>query len=108
MKSSVFFTTALCLSCFAALLLRFHRQPSNTESALAVPTSKAGSVPNRAAVLGNYGKIPLSFEANQGQADPQVKFLSHSGQMTLLLTSDEALIAFAGSAPKPNGNRKVG
>ena len=26
-------------------------------------------------VLAAYGKLPLSFEANDGQADPQVKFL---------------------------------
>src|SRR2546425_13336999 len=25
----------------------------------------------------SYGRLPLSFEINEGQADPQVKFLSH-------------------------------
>src|SRR5215469_4109117 len=105
MKSSVFFATALCLSCFAALPLLFHRQPSKKLSQRE-ESAHAASVPNHAAVLNNYGKIPLSFEANQGQADPRVKFLSRSGQMTLLLTLDEALMAFAGSAPEPNRGGK--
>jgi hypothetical protein len=33
-----------------------------------------------------YGQLPLSFEANQGQADPQVGFLSHGSGYTLFLT----------------------
>ena len=30
-----------------------------------------------------YGKLPLSFEANRGQTDSQVKFLSRGGGSTL-------------------------
>jgi len=40
----------------------------------------------------NYGKLPLSFEANQGQTDARVKFLSHGGGYTLFLTADEAVL----------------
>jgi beta-propeller repeat-containing protein len=35
--------------------------------------------------------LPLSFEANQGQADERVKFLSHGQGYTLFLRSSEAL-----------------
>ncbi|PYV02717.1 MAG: hypothetical protein DMG26_10790, partial [Acidobacteria bacterium] len=35
-----------------------------------------------------YGKLPLSFEANQGQTDRRVKFLSRGSGYTLLLTGD--------------------
>src|SRR5881397_3749873 len=43
-------------------------------------------------VLAAYGKLPLSFEANDGQADPQVKFLSRGSGYTLFLTSTEAVL----------------
>jgi len=39
-----------------------------------------------------YGKLPLTFEANRGQTDSQVKFLARSGRSTLFLTSSEALL----------------
>ncbi|MGI9105987.1 MAG: SBBP repeat-containing protein [Pyrinomonadaceae bacterium] len=39
------------------------------------------------------GQVPLSFEANHGQADPQVKFLSRGGGQTLFLTATEAVFA---------------
>lgn len=38
-----------------------------------------------------YGKLPLSFEANQGQTDPQVKFLSRGNGYSLFLTPTEAV-----------------
>lgn len=50
----------------------------------------------------SYGKLPMSFEANEGQADDQVKFLSRGDGYTLLLTSDGALLQ---SANKPSTQR---
>jgi len=44
-------------------------------------------------VAANYGKLPLSFEANHGQTDPQVKFLSRGHGYSLFLTGDEAVLA---------------
>src|SRR5437016_160104 len=43
-------------------------------------------------VLAAYGKLPLSFEANQGQTDPQVRFLSRGSGYTLFLTPTEAVL----------------
>ena len=34
----------------------------------------------------SYGRLPLSFEINEGQADPRVKFLSHGPGYDLFLT----------------------
>ena len=34
----------------------------------------------------NYGKIPLSFEANRGQTDARVQFLSRGSGYALFLT----------------------
>ena len=39
-----------------------------------------------------YGKLPLSFEANQGQSDAQVEFLSRGSGYTLFLTPSEAVL----------------
>jgi phospholipase C len=53
-------------------------------------------------ILEEYGKLPLSFESNQGQTDPQVKFLSRSSGYTLFLTTDEAVFSLRGN--RANGN----
>jgi hypothetical protein len=36
----------------------------------------------------SYEKMPLSFEANHGQAEPQVKFISHGAGHTFFLTDN--------------------
>ncbi len=43
-----------------------------------------------------YGSLPLSFEANHGQIDSRVKFMSRMGRCTLFLTSDEAVLTLVG------------
>lgn len=43
-------------------------------------------------VTTNYGALPLSFEANAGQANASVKFLSRVGGYGLFLTADEAVL----------------
>jgi sugar lactone lactonase YvrE len=40
-----------------------------------------------------YGKLPLSFEANWGQADPHVRFLSRGNGYSLFLTDKEAVLS---------------
>jgi hypothetical protein len=47
-----------------------------------------------------YGKLPLTFEANHGQTDARVKFLSHTRGYTLFLTGDEAVLALRGNHVK--------
>lgn len=49
----------------------------------------------RAQALEGYGRLPRIFEANIGQSDPQVKFLSRSRGASLFLTADEAVLALA-------------
>lgn len=45
-----------------------------------------------------YGKLPLSFEANEGQFDSRVKFVSRSAGCAMYLTSTEAILQLARSA----------
>ncbi len=54
----------------------------------------------QARILDGYGKLPLSFEANYGQTDAQVKFLSRAGGYSLFLTRDEAVFAWSGRNAK--------
>jgi hypothetical protein len=92
------------LALIAALLLA---------PALVRPLPAQAPKPKRAAPAGNgsqdtgkpknlrpaeaYGRLPLSFEANDGQTDRRVRFVSHSGRQTLFLTSTEAVLASSGS-----------
>jgi sugar lactone lactonase YvrE len=51
----------------------------------------------------NYGNLPLSFTANQGQADKSVKFLTRGQGYDLYLTANEAVLAL--SKPVPRADR---
>ncbi len=50
-------------------------------------------------ILSNYRKLPLSFEANQGQTDKRVKFLSRGDGYSLFLTSTDAVLTLRKPAP---------
>jgi hypothetical protein len=41
------------------------------------------------------GRLPLAFEANQGQSDPRVRFLSRGDGYSLFLTDTEAVLALS-------------
>jgi hypothetical protein len=62
-------------------------------------TGPGPTLQKRAAALSEYGKLPLSFEANRGQTDGQVKFLSRGSGFSLFLTGDEAVIALKKTGP---------
>ena len=47
----------------------------------------------RARLVANYGKLPLAFEANQGQTNARVKFLSRGSGYTLFLTPTDAVLS---------------
>jgi Beta-propeller repeat/Divergent InlB B-repeat domain/Domain of unknown function DUF11 len=57
---------------------------------------------------GAYGDLPLSFEANRGQADSQVKYLARGRGYTLFLTPKETVLALRHASPaakqKPGAN----
>jgi hypothetical protein len=50
----------------------------------------------------SYGKLPLHFEANQGQAHQDVRFLARGPGYSLYLTAGEAVLVLA----KPNPERQ--
>src|SRR5690242_316184 len=48
--------------------------------------------PMKAEIADHYGKLPLSFEANEGQTDPEVKFISHGPGYDMFLTATGAVL----------------
>lgn len=60
----------------------------------------------RARAVQPFGKFPLSFEANQGQTESQVKFLSRGRGHSLFLTANEAAPALSKSKPENHQDTK--
>ena len=73
---------------------RMPKEPSERSS-----SPETTTVGGRAVWREQYARLPLSFEANLGQTDPRVKFLSRGGGYTLFLTKSEAALTLHGSKP---------
>ena len=94
-------TLAVCLAAaglvgiglLVALLARGAPAPGYSASASAAK-AKAG-------LAQAYGKLPLRFEENRGQSDPQVKFLSRGAGYSLFLTEREAVLSLIKKAKPP-------
>jgi len=54
-------------------------------------------------LLEAYGRLPLSFEANRGQTDPQVKFLARGRGYTLFVTDSEAVLSLRARSLEAKG-----
>src|SRR5450631_3958924 len=63
---------------------------AGTGTGLGEPPPKPAPVPEPKA-RGELLSLPLTFEANQGQTDPAVKFLSRGDGYALFLTPDSAV-----------------
>ena len=55
--------------------------------------------PQESKIRGSYVKVPLHFEANQGQTDPAVNFLSRGRGYSVFLTPTEAVIVLGKQGP---------
>src|SRR5579872_346017 len=64
-------------------------------AAVSVSSGVAGQVSaaSRVSVKDAYGRLPLSFEENRGQAPESVRFISRGHAHTLLLTNRGAVLA---------------
>jgi hypothetical protein len=80
------------LSLFAIAWFGLHQSLQASENML--PDGQVHAAPTKIHpnLVANYGKLPLSFEANQGQVHGPVKFLSHGRGYTIFLTGDEAVL----------------
>src|ERR1700739_1312729 len=65
-----------------------------------------GAPAQRASIVEGYGRLSLAFEANEGQTDPQVKFVSRGAGYSLFLTTSEAVLTLRRAARHdPNSRR---
>ncbi|TAL50061.1 MAG: hypothetical protein EPN89_05315, partial [Methylovulum sp.] len=53
-------------------------------------------------VAAQYGKLPMSFEANRGQTDAAVRFLSRGAGYALYITPTEAVFSLRKAGTKPD------
>jgi hypothetical protein len=63
-----------------------------------IPTKTSTGALAKSDVLQAYGRLPLSFEENMGQAAREVRFVSRASGYELLLTSQEAVLSLRGAA----------
>jgi Glucodextranase, domain B/Beta-propeller repeat/IPT/TIG domain len=72
------------------------------------PASMSTSETVRGNPIPSYGSLPLSFEANQGQADAAVNYISHGDGYALFLTGTGAVMALQGKVGGEGPLQKVG
>jgi hypothetical protein len=53
------------------------------------------------AVMESYGKLPMAFEKNHGQADDAIDFIARGAGYRVLLTRSEAVVNLAGRPSEP-------
>jgi hypothetical protein len=70
--------------------------PAEMSSPLNGRLSTASPV-EQAHITSSFGNVPLSFEPNLGQSDPQVKFTARGNGYQLFLTPEKAVISLAHS-----------
>jgi hypothetical protein len=63
--------------------------------------------PAQSQLIANYGKLPLRFEANRGQTDSRVQFVSRGSAYTLFLTSGEAVLTLERPLAKQNSQNSI-
>ena len=97
-RRAVFIIAIVCLlTTFARIVFVAAR---NGETA----AQKADDPSLRSRIADRFGKLPLSFEANEGQTDKSVRFLSHGQGYDLFLTSSEAVLSL--QKPRAEGSRE--
>jgi hypothetical protein len=96
MKRTYFVCLFLCLTTSFSLSQSNPVPVINQTPRVVSPSVSQFDSKAQAKILESYGKLPLSFEANHGQTDTQVKFLSRTSVYSLFLTGDEAVLTLRG------------
>jgi hypothetical protein len=94
------FIIALAAVAASALIIvgsaKSRRQFKSAVATQAAPAQSLSAVTPaaRARIQASYAALPLAFEANEGQTDPQVKYLARGNGYTLFLTPADAVFSF--------------
>jgi hypothetical protein len=103
-------TLAALVSTFCCFVLRASSAQSTNADCRRAKSEFIGAcrdgnaTERRTRVKEAFAKLPLSFEANQRQTDPRVKFLARGNGYNLFLTSQEAVLTLnRNPAPRARG-----
>ena len=95
-RRTLFVVGVICLATtFAGIVfVAANKNDSRFSSSLSAQPVRQTSTdaPVKAEIAKRFGKLPLSFEINQGQTDQSVKFLSHGPGYDLFLTATDAVL----------------
>src|SRR3954470_2466317 len=89
-RPTVFILALAVLANWAALPGSCSNSPTTPAFAEATAAPGLTDKATRARVSQSYGNLPISFEANQGQFDSRVKFVSRGNGCAMFLTANEA------------------
>jgi hypothetical protein len=97
------------VSLLSAHVISVGRPVSSGQSPTIATSSHTAAMTDsaRARISETYGKLPLHFEANLGQIDGQVKFLTRGPGYTMFLTANEAVIALSGPQARERNERHL-
>ena len=74
---------------------RSHATPKTPAPPSAPARIHPASPAEQSRVAATFGQLPLWFEPNQGQTDPQVRFTARGDRYALFLTSTRALLSLS-------------
>ena len=78
---------------FAIVAITFFQRSQDVRAAFEkVPSAEANAQSQPEKMKEAYGRLPMSFEVNQGQADEAVKFISRGHGYQVFLTDAEAVL----------------
>jgi hypothetical protein len=77
--------------------LRITSKTATVRHAVASLPGGALKAEDRGRVRANIAALPLAFEANQGQTDPQVKYVARGNGYTVFLTDNDTIFALRSS-----------
>lgn len=88
--------TVFAVLAFALIALssRYHRAAHADLPSSVTSHPKTISPAVRERLQASFAGLPLAFEQNQGQTDPQVKYMARANGYTLFLTSQDAVFSF--------------
>ncbi len=90
----------VCARLFSFTLAALLVAPASVRGSAGIPPgagAAGAAVPDPSRRLEAFGRLPLRFEANQGQSDAGVRFLSRGRGHTLFLAGDETVLAAHGA-----------
>jgi len=88
---SLLLLSLIALSLLAGFSVRGDDHPFTFRAGAGVSDDRVDPA-KRAQIMKSYGQLPLQFEANRGQTDARVKFISRNSGHTLFLTANEAVL----------------